>query len=299
MPSNLEEKDWDTLIKRINDGKCTAFLGAGACHPILPLGKDLAEKWAKEYDYPLEDCGNLSRVAQFMAVDHRDPMFPKDEIAREFKNYTAPDFNEPDEPHGILADLPISIYITTNYDDFMMQALKSRNKDPKLELCLWNKYIKDQPSIFESKPDFVPNPANPVVFHLHGYREVPESLVLTEDDLLDFVVNISRDQDVLPPIIKKAIAGTSLLFIGYRLADWNFRAIFRGIVNSMEKVLRRLSVSVQFPRPKKKLALEYLTEYFKTTDVLVYWGKAREFARDLRERWEKFNREKSEIQNKS
>ena len=49
MPSKLEEKDWDTLIKRIYIGKCTPFFGAGACKGTLPLGPEIAKKWTKEY----------------------------------------------------------------------------------------------------------------------------------------------------------------------------------------------------------------------------------------------------------
>ncbi|MBE9534236.1 MAG: SIR2 family protein [Proteobacteria bacterium] len=296
MPKTLEEKDWDTLLRRIKDGKCTPFLGAGACFGVLPLGSEIARKWAKEYDYPLCDINDLARVAQFLVVDRDDHMFPKEEIVRLFKDVAPPDFNEPGEPHGILADLPLPVYITTNYDDFMVRALKSRNKDPKQELCRWNKYIKSQPSIFASEPGFTPSPANPVVFHFHGYKEVPESLVLTEDDYLDFLVNISRDQALLPPRIQKALTGASLLFIGYRLADWNFRVLFRGLINSMEGSLRRLSVAVQLPpdasEPERLKAQSYLTEYFKNTDVRVYWGTARDFSTELKERWEKFKIEK-------
>ena len=79
-------------------------------------------------------------------------------------------------------------------------------------------------------PGLVPTQANPVVFHLHGHYDVPESLVLTEDDYLDFLVAVSRDDGLLPHQIQKALAGASLLFLGYRLADWNFRVIHRGLV---------------------------------------------------------------------
>ncbi|MCF6155219.1 MAG: hypothetical protein E3K36_08190 [Candidatus Brocadia sp.] len=66
MPNTLEDKDWNNLLDRIKAGKCTPFLGAGASYGLLPLGKDIAQKWSKEHDYPLEDCSNLARVAQFL-----------------------------------------------------------------------------------------------------------------------------------------------------------------------------------------------------------------------------------------
>jgi hypothetical protein len=291
MPNTLEERDWKLLLRRIKVGKCTPFLGAGACFGALPLGGKIAREWAQEHHYPLEDSSNLIRVAQFLAVQY-DSMFPKEEILNQFfQNVTPPDFTEPDEPHGILADLPLPMYMTTNYDDFMVQALKSRNKDPKRELCRWNKHIKSQPSVFDS--GFTPTVANPVVFHLHGHNKVPESLVLTEDDYLDFLVNISRDQDLLPPRVQEALTGASLLFTGYNLTDWNFRVLFRGLVTSTESSLRRISVTVQLspvstdaPESTQSQVQEYLDEYFDRMDVRVYWGTAREFSKELRERAE-------------
>ncbi len=292
MPGTLEKRDWDILMGRIKDGKCTPFLGAGACFGALPLGSDVAREWAQEHGYPLGDSHDLARVAQFLAVRY-DPMFPKEELLRRFKNAAPPDFKETDEPHGVLADLPLPVYMTTNYDEFMTQALKSRNKDPKRELCRWNKYVKAQPSIFDRESNFEPTPANPVVFHLHGHNEVPESLVLTHDDYLDFLVNISRDQALLPPRIQRAMAGASLLFMGYSLEDWSFRVLFRGLVTSTESSLRRISVAVQrspeAPESTQEQTQKYLDEYFNTMDMRVFWGTAREFSAELRRRWSEFS----------
>lgn len=171
-------------------------------------------------------------------------MFPKEEIlSRWFSAVTSPDFNAPDEPHSVLADLPLPVYLTTNYDDFMCRALRNRGKEPGRELCRWNKFVRDLPSVFDT--GFTPTPASPIVFHLHGHNEVPESLVLSGDDYLDFLVNMSRDQGLLPPRIQEAISGSSLLFIGYSLQDWSFRVLFRGLVMAYEKTLRRVNVSVQ------------------------------------------------------
>jgi hypothetical protein len=250
MPDTLKERDWEILLGRIRDGKCTPFLGAGACYPALRLGSEIAREWAQQYEYPFRDTSDLARVAQFLAVRY-DPMYPKEEILSQFfQDVEPPNFSEPDEPHGLLADLPLPVYMTTNYDDFMVQALRSRSKDPQRELCRWNKYVTDEESVFSPGNAFDPTPAHPVVFHLHGHNEVPESLVLAEGDYLDFLVNVSRDGALLPPRIQKALTGASPLFIGYALEDWSFRVLFQGLVMSMASALRRISVTVQLPPPK-------------------------------------------------
>lgn len=296
MPNTLEERDWRLLLTRIRSGECTPFLGAGACYGVLPLGADVAGQWAKEYSYPLDDsCQELARVAQFLAVEY-DNMFPKGELAKKLRDVAPPDFSEPDEPHNILAGFPLPIYITTNYDDFMVQALKSRDRDPKQELCQWNDLLKSQKSVFGPDSDFQPTVANPVVFHLHGHFGVPQSMVLTEDDYLDFLVEVSRFQEILPPRIEEAFASTSLLFLGYRLTDWDFRVLFRSIVTYLAKSLGMTHISVQLvpgevgtSEEQKEKAREYLDHYFGDQKIRVYWGTCREFITELGKRWEEFS----------
>ena len=158
----------------------------------------------------------------------------------------------------------------------------------------WNKYIDEQESVFDAESDYEPTPDDPVVFHLHGHDAVPESLVLAEGDYLDFLVNVSRDPELIPARIQRALAGTSLLFIGYSLGDWSFRVVFQGVVQSTESSLRRLSVTVQLPphnsgSPAREKAQEYLDEYYGQMDIRVYWGTAAEFAAELRRRWQEFS----------
>jgi hypothetical protein len=294
MENQLTEGDWRMLLRRIRDGNCTPFLGAGACYPTLPLGSVVAREWAQEYGYPLGDADDLARVAEFLAVQ-QDPMFPKEEFLDQYVNGAEPpDFSQEDEIHRVLADLPLPIYMTTNYDDFMMRALQSRGKVPRRDLCVWNKYIEGYTSAFDADSNFEPGPQSPVVFHLHGHNEVPESLVLAEGDYLDFLVNMLSKQRQLPTRIQRALGATSLLFIGYSLRDWSFRVVFRGILQSISSSLRRISVTVQVPPVEdvpegvQQQAKAYLKSYYGGMDIRVYWGSAQAFASELRQRWEAF-----------
>ena len=108
------------------------------------------------------------------------------------------------------------LYLTTNYDDFMTKALRLRKKEPRREFCQWTEYIKSYPTVFKTDPTYEPSPANPVVFHLHGHSGVADSLVLTEDDYLDFLVNVANDPAVLPPVIRSALSDFTAI---YRLSN--------------------------------------------------------------------------------
>jgi SIR2-like domain len=293
MQGSLSDNDWKLLLHRIKEGRCTPFLGAGAAFQALPLGRDVAEQWSTEHSYPLADRADLPRVAQYLAVVY-DSMFPKEALADSFKKYTPPDFSARDEPHRVLSRLPLPIYMTTNYDDFMIRALKAQGREGLRETCRWKSDIKRLPSEFDG--GYVPSAQRPVVFHLHGHLDVPRSMVLTEDDYLDFLVRITTDPQILPPRIQEAFTDSTVLFLGYGLADWNFRVLFRALVEYLEKSSSRSHVSVQLLQVPQDMTAEqrqsvqkYFDNYYESLRIRVFWGTCREFVCELSRRWEAFN----------
>lgn len=284
MSATLTDETWSILLERIKNQRCLPFLGAGASFPAVPLGSTIATEWAQEYNYPGDNPKNLIEVAQFLAVQF-DPLMPKEKILKQLRHLAPPDFDAFDEPHGLLADLPLPIYLTTNYDDLMVRALKSRYRDARREFSRWNPLIENEPSVFDN--NFTPTVANPVVFHLHGHT-IAESIVLTEDDYLYFLANISRER-VLPQVIRLVLARSTCVFIGYRLADWNFRVLFQGLRSYR---MAGISIAVLKSPGDDELARrqrEYLDRYYAKMDLKVYWGTARDFAAELRGHWQNFN----------
>src|SRR5260370_20290842 len=239
MQGSLSDSDWKLLLHRIKEGRCTPFLGAGASFPALPLGGGLAEQWSSEHSYPLADRTDLPRVAQYLAVTY-DSMFPKERLADSFKKCAPPDFSARDEPHSVLSRLPLPIYMTTNYDDFMIRALKAQGREGVRETCRWKSDIKHLPSEFEK--GYVPSAQQPVVFHLHGYLDETRSMVLTEDDYLDFLMRLSTDQHILPPRIPEALTDSTLLFLVYGLPDSNFHLLFPTLFDNLIQITPRPSL---------------------------------------------------------
>jgi hypothetical protein len=287
----LKEEDWKVLIARINDKKCTPILGTGMRSSVVTLRSKIAQDWTKDEGYPLEDSGNLARVARFISLKY-DPEYTRRRLVDQMATVTPPDYNDPDNPYKILADLPLPVYITTGYDDFMFQALKKAEKDVQSEMCRWNKSISDAPSILSE--GFSPTVANPVVFHFHGSTDNLDSLVLTEDDYFEFLMNVSKDPKLIPSRIEKAMTGSSLLLLGFRLSDWDFRVMFHLLASYLEIATSRTHVAVQIapvadeaPEDHRKRVQSYMDLYFekyKKLDIRIYWGTSREFLHDLRDR---------------
>jgi hypothetical protein len=291
MAAEFRQEDWEDLIQLLQDRACTPFIGAGAASGVLPTGGALSKEWADRWEYPFSDKYALPNVAQYLAVKMYG-MFPKNQIKSRFAPLPPPDFTDPDEPHSVLADLDLPIYITTNYDNFMCLALQSKGKKCRRDLCRWNDApeLSAVPNAFDG--DYQPTPAEPLVYHLHGYYEFPRSLVLTQSDYLEFLIKFARDPDFLPAPIRTALSATALLFVGYSLNDLNFQVLFRAINSAHPRNLQYRSVAIQLPSPewsswKRDDAVKYLQDHLErihNTLVRIYWGDVRNFMVDLN-RW--------------
>jgi hypothetical protein len=225
-------------------------------------------------------------VSEFLAVKYgRD--FPKETVLKKwFSDLKYPDLGADNEPHSVLADLPLPLYITTNYDDLMVRALRLRHKEPRREIAPWSPACRDwQRQQFEQlhldPAHFTPE--KPVVFHMHGCDELPESLILSDSDYIDFLAYFSNRLDELfPDYIRKALAHSVMLIIGYSLQDFNFRLVLRSFVENSHDMTH---FTIQYPPPKDDEKRGYIEDYFcESLNLKVVWAKAQDFAAELHRR---------------
>jgi hypothetical protein len=289
-PRGLDEADWDRLMRRLERGRVTPLIGWGASLPAIPDKQAIADAWADEHGYPLQGTADLTRVAQYLAVT-RDRLLPKDTMQSLLDSVTLDAFEGQANAYTALAELPVSVYLTTNFDDLLLDALKRAGKNPVREICPWRHPPRDAGP---SEPDPAveqPTVESPVVYHLHGHPEDLSSIVLTEDDFFDFVVSVSRNPRIIRPRILEALTGTSLMMVGYRLEDWMFRVLVRGVVTASDANARGFSIAVQMPdtsEPESEYVGKYLKALFRETDentLRVYWGSESDFANELAKRW--------------
>lgn len=314
--------DWDILIGRIEEGRCTPFIGAGASAGVLPLGGALAGHFATEWNYPIgedEDPNrlDLARVSQYCAIMKDDFIWPKERVRRLFtalaKDESVPDgaggkvklrekfgvtgivdATDPHQLHNVLAALPLPVYITTNYDQLMGDALL-RTRQPQVRFCPWNKRIVDLDGALSRDHELKVDSSAPLVYHLHGVIGVDASLVLTEDDYVDFLVNMASNPMLIHREVEEALSDRMILFIGYRLADWNFRVLFRQILGSLERSTKGSHVAVQLPllqegatpeeHKLQEQLLEFLERSHRQSRINIFWGSAQDFAAELITHW--------------
>jgi len=286
-----DEKDWEVLLRRIKDGRCTPFIGAGVYSEGPSLRTHVAQKWATEEGYPFTDGTDLARVARFLSVEYGDAEIASGKYIEELNKVSPPKTDDPNDPYMVLAKLPLPVYITTNYDDFMERALLKARRDVKIDLCKWIKSLDDVSPLAER--GFQPDVANPSVFHLYGYAQNQQSMALSEDDYFQFLINVSKYPELIPSRIQKAISGNSLLLLGYSLEDWDFRVLFHFLAGYLENSTTKTHVAVQLsPVSKdaevKNRAQAFFDKYFesKSPDIRVTWETTQEFIGKLKTKWE-------------
>ena len=298
--------------------------------------EQLTDLWADAIEYPLMESHVLPRVALFdRVVSSKDDQEAKEryldwlkesfltlaaleegsdpdkvaelrgELKRHSLSYLASELGYPKPAEGeddtleLLAKLNLPIYITTSPFDLLERAIIANGRpNVRTQVCFWRGAEPLRWANEKHKTDytFSPSAETPLVYHMFGLEAYPESMVLSEDDYLDFITAIAKDTDqtkpILPLYLRQAITRSSLLLMGYRLRDADFRVLFRGLINATPSSLRPYSLAIQVdPRQRSKVVsaeklLRYLKIYFGESKFTIAWNQPHEFARIL---WEKFD----------
>jgi len=139
-----------------------------------------------------------------------------------------------------LAELPFPLVITTNYDRLFENALVEAGKPPRIALYT--------PKL-EPIPDYRdPTIESPIMFKIHGDIEHPETIVITDEDYIQFVLRMSNKDpyDPVPLTLKYYLTGWTTLFVGYSLLDYNLRLLFKTLRWKMDSASVPDMYSVDF-----------------------------------------------------
>jgi hypothetical protein len=316
-------------------GQITPVIGdAISTGLIFPDFSRVLKSWAEKVEYPITEPLVPARIAQYVRLKEgssgarasylyalkeglidkaqEDPAISQkrfDTVDSNFENLTftqmAADLGylelaeQPDHPLNILAGLPLPIYVTTSYHGFLEMALRERDRTPETELYYWHPGLEGPvESVFKREPEFVPTEKRPLVYHLFGHDDYHDSLVLSENDHLDYLMKVAQDQsrerkagDIqgLPSHIDTAFSTSSLLLMGYSLADWDFRILFRGLVSNGNNEVRKPGLSIQVEDDRlysQETVRAFVEEYLWGVSTLkIFWGNPQDCLRSLNDIW--------------
>ena len=222
-----------TIAEAIRQKQCILFLGAGVHAPPPdgspfeypaeqrpPIGSALSQTLTASCDLSgklrKEDMSNLQRVALAYEITRTRHLLVE-AVSKEVQVG-----KRPSPMLRALAELGFPLVITTNYDQLFETALRAADKVPRVAV-----YQPDGKVATKDYRD--PQVDNPVVFKIHGDIEDPETIVITDEDYIQFVLRMS-DKDPYDPVpltLKYYLTGWTTLFVGYSLLDYNLRLLFK------------------------------------------------------------------------
>jgi hypothetical protein len=267
----------DDLYEAIKRRECILFLGAGVHYPPPddlqeyqyraeerpPLGSQFSQALAKE-------CLHKMRVSSL--IDKLDDPKKRRERAEELRicrsyllkcqnelqrtswfyemkhqrealiNRVCQSVDTGKKPSAVvraLAEIDFPIIITTNYDRLFEQALG--------QLCKTTSPLIYNPKREETPPlRGLPKVTERWLFKVHGCVSKPESIVITDEDYIRFVMRMNDDEDrhPIPQKIRTQLAEWPTLFVGYSLLDYNLRLLFRTLRWRIQASVRPPTFSV-------------------------------------------------------
>ena len=201
--------------------------------------------------------------------------------ASEFANRLGyPRFAGRDDPLLLLANLPFKTILTTSPFTFIEDALRQAGKEPRSEVCRSTRDLADSiPTAIDDR--YQPSEREPLVYHLLGLDRYVDSLVLTEDDYLDYLGNLCEKQgdqsaDYVPALVRKSFSD-DLIVLGFSLDSWSFRVLYSGLIKRSGKAQDRGVCEIQLPNADEERA--YLQDYVeREAKFEVFWGTLEEYA---------------------
>lgn len=294
----------------------------------LSVFEQLTQEWANFIEYPMPDKQNLARVAQYFLVEQKDSLAAREkyreflidfllEIAKSEGLYSEPidryrsnkweipfsrlvrELDFPRFPEGIedplqlLARLPLNTYITTSYFSFLEEALEAEGKRPRTQVIFWAGQDNSAKLEHQVDRDFVPSTVNPAVYHLFGLETYPQTMVLSEDDYLKYLMcthdDMNSQNPVIPMALSNALAKSHLLLLGYRVDDLDFQVLFRLLLTYQGEEFAPRGVLTQLISSRdmdKKGKLERnLSQYFDKRHFDIAHTTPEKFIQTLWEEW--------------
>lgn len=138
--------------------------------------------------------------------------------------------------------------------------------------------------------DKVPEPTcdRPLVYKILGKieDEDEESIATLERHYFEYLMNLGQEN--LESKVVDGLKKSVLLFLGFRLEDWTFRAVFQSLMKACKEENKKPNFIVH-PCPEKEekrnAMSTYLERYFASLrgNTFVYWGDLPEFSTKLKQ----------------
>jgi serine/threonine protein kinase len=231
---------FETIVQYIVEGRCALFVGpdlgesAGGFHG-LPTSWQLADELAALCDYHGR-YRPLPQIAQIFENERDRPT-----LINYLRQRLEVDEYRPLPIHELIARIPFPVIVSCGWDRLLEQALDSQ--------VISYRTVRTDADI----PFLRPRENGPLLFKPYGSLDVPDSLVITEEDQLNVFTKLER----VVARLKDVVEQYALLLISYAPAqDTVFVRIYHDI-RGAQRAYQLPAVAVQsIPREEDAQAWE-------------------------------------------
>lgn len=293
-PTEILQAHMNLIVDRFHAKQCVPFLGAGANvtdvkrgYEGLELGGEVADSLVKEIEFQGRDPRDLARVAlQYEFIMDRP------HLIQQLRAILPEDKCDPSPLLQVLAKLPFNLIVSTNYDCLLERALQTSkrpfrsitqplegfNVSPETTAWFDELEVYEHAKLYKIHGTFgktyAPPPPPPPPGKEVVDLGVPPVLI-TEDDYVQFLGVVNIPNVGVPKLVTKDLVPSTLLFLGYSLEDWDFRSIFKGLIESLPKHQSRKSFAIQ------KSPSEFWVNFWEDKKVIIYDMDLYDFAEQL------------------
>lgn len=278
-----EESNWKPLLRSIQQQYCIVMLGPDAStiqdekNERMPSSHFLARSIADKLDKITQsqiDILDLAEVSYYFSMNEEYGTL-QNEYIEFYKNLKKN--HKYNKLYDDLSRLPFSTIITTTPDERLCEFLQKRRKSPIIGFYNYNVETEEiQPG----------SEMRPLLYYLYGSLRDDNSLVITERDLLKFLVALPSKWG-LPASLRTELQDRdkTFLFLGFGFNKWYLRLLFHILLEDKPKQRRSLAFE-QFT--KSSTLLEQNIYLFRKCcyKIHIYQGDLEKFMEELKNRYQ-------------
>jgi TIR domain/SIR2-like domain len=250
----MRDEDWMSLTTSIESGGCILMLGPDAFianfdGETLPVAVGLA-RYVKDRlgpQYASLDPFKPWSVAQ-VAIATEDAYTLIGWAEKFYEQYDTVS----DTLHN-LASLPFKLVINTSPGFSAEKAFRSVKS---------NTYVDFYDRTANAREDLPDATADaPILYGLYGSFAQPSSMILSENDRLDFLISIISENPPLPTKLTSAFCdpNQSFLFLGFNLGQWQLRMLMYAVLRKVQRSNKSFALELERDGLDEEAILFYLS----------------------------------------
>ena len=231
--NDLSNINWESILNALEKKRCVLFIGKGAYQASGGGSIEVAMQEALKVNDPDHPYIKLHNSDGFYLFKDS---FSRQDFIDDLKKFYQQSFPETESDLKLLAAIPFNMIFSMSPDNFISGIYNVCNLDFSFDY-----FNKNVPETCE-----IPTPEKPLIYNLFGNIDDGDSLVLTHNDLFNYLQLAFEENKIHTDIkyqLEKKIS--NFIFLGLPFEKWYFQLLLRVLSLHSDKfaALERLALN--------------------------------------------------------